>query len=458
MPRVRSSLLPRDKEREREKDKQKGGEGNSDAAAAADAEGDVETDTAVEPEAKEEAEDAPLASVDNAVPLPLPVDMVRVVNTLALEVQASKAWGVRSVSRVLPLQTIVSGYTDNIISASTQLIGSLRSADATAPASASAPPYAGDLCDTRLPSQGRFGWCVEFRQRSNNSTDKQTLSRAFHKEVMGAFPGLFVSLSDPYVTALVEVFTKYAGVSFLPQHAFVRLERYNLRLLAETDEERAARLAVHRGRDEATRTQTATATAAVAAAAAAAAPAATIAAAPAATASDASVAVLHDSVSPAVDSTGHSFDFQSSRPHAVARQGMFRLPVAVEAASVPIADAYATYDRFSSIADALADAELQADPELLASLQTVSASATPPLSGVIDFTHTFAPVEARGRGLAESVSVALLQWAHAERLAVVATCSYVQSKIAPKAAAGSIVPGLFRIVGQRLLVPMDAST
>lgn len=41
------------------------------------------------------------------------------------------------------------------------------------------------------------------------------------------------------------------------------------------------------------------------------------------------------------------------------------------------------------------------------------------------FTHTFVPPELRGRGLAEKLVRAALQWAQAEKRPVVAACSYV---------------------------------
>lgn len=44
---------------------------------------------------------------------------------------------------------------------------------------------------------------------------------------------------------------------------------------------------------------------------------------------------------------------------------------------------------------------------------------------IVTMTHTFVPPELRGRGLAEKLVVAALEWARAERLHVVPACSYV---------------------------------
>jgi len=44
---------------------------------------------------------------------------------------------------------------------------------------------------------------------------------------------------------------------------------------------------------------------------------------------------------------------------------------------------------------------------------------------VVTMMHTFVPPELRGRGLAEQLVVAALEWARAERLQVVPACSYV---------------------------------
>lgn len=45
--------------------------------------------------------------------------------------------------------------------------------------------------------------------------------------------------------------------------------------------------------------------------------------------------------------------------------------------------------------------------------------------GWVDFHHTFTPVSMRGRGLAAEVVAVGLDWADAEGLRVVASCSYV---------------------------------
>ncbi|HVU33924.1 MAG TPA: GNAT family N-acetyltransferase [Opitutaceae bacterium] len=50
-------------------------------------------------------------------------------------------------------------------------------------------------------------------------------------------------------------------------------------------------------------------------------------------------------------------------------------------------------------------------------------------AGEIAFTHTFVPPELRGRGIAEKLVRAALEYAKAERLRVVPECSYVASFI-----------------------------
>jgi predicted GNAT family acetyltransferase len=54
--------------------------------------------------------------------------------------------------------------------------------------------------------------------------------------------------------------------------------------------------------------------------------------------------------------------------------------------------------------------------------------------GWVDFHHTFTPVALRGRGLAAEVVAAGLDWADAEGLRVVASCSYVAAVLAQRAA------------------------
>lgn len=53
--------------------------------------------------------------------------------------------------------------------------------------------------------------------------------------------------------------------------------------------------------------------------------------------------------------------------------------------------------------------------------------------GWVDFHHTFTPVPMRGRGLAAEVVAAGLDWAEAEGLRVVASCSYVAAVVAQRA-------------------------
>lgn len=47
--------------------------------------------------------------------------------------------------------------------------------------------------------------------------------------------------------------------------------------------------------------------------------------------------------------------------------------------------------------------------------------------GRIVMTHTFVPPELRGRGLAEQIVRAALEYARAEKLKVVPQCSYVEA-------------------------------
>ncbi len=50
-------------------------------------------------------------------------------------------------------------------------------------------------------------------------------------------------------------------------------------------------------------------------------------------------------------------------------------------------------------------------------------------AGRVVFTHTFVPPELRGRGLAEKLVRAGLDWARTERVRVVPVCSYVAAFI-----------------------------
>lgn len=49
----------------------------------------------------------------------------------------------------------------------------------------------------------------------------------------------------------------------------------------------------------------------------------------------------------------------------------------------------------------------------------------PGQGGRIDFVHTFVPASLRGRGIAEALVTAALDWAQSQSLDVSASCSYV---------------------------------
>lgn len=83
-------------------------------------------------------------------------------------------------------------------------------------------------------------------------------------------------------------------------------------------------------------------------------------------------------------------------------------------AAVPIHDPSASCFRLS-----LPEGEVRLDYRLL----------TP---GWVDFHHTFTPVALRGRGLAAEVVAAGLDWAAAQELRVVASCSYVAAVVAQR--------------------------
>lgn len=48
---------------------------------------------------------------------------------------------------------------------------------------------------------------------------------------------------------------------------------------------------------------------------------------------------------------------------------------------------------------------------------------------VVDFYHTFVPNAWRGRQVAALLTDAALQWAQAEQLQIIASCSYVASRL-----------------------------
>jgi hypothetical protein len=144
------------------------------------------------------------------------------------------------VSRALPLQRIVAANSDEIVLAVQGLL-----ARATAGEEAGAGAGAGTSCASSaassaasgLPRQYRF----EIRSRNNSGFDKTACATAIYTSMVGA--GWRRDEAHGRLVVLVEVFKIYAGVSVLSAAEWDRYCRYNIRLCAEREEDRAARLA-----------------------------------------------------------------------------------------------------------------------------------------------------------------------------------------------------------------------
>ncbi|MBP7140538.1 MAG: N-acetyltransferase [Opitutaceae bacterium] len=60
--------------------------------------------------------------------------------------------------------------------------------------------------------------------------------------------------------------------------------------------------------------------------------------------------------------------------------------------------------------------------------------------GRVDFVHTFVPVALRGRGMAEALVTAALEWAQVQSIEVSASCSYVARYLERHPQRGKRIP------------------
>ena len=185
------------------------------------------------------------------------VDPVRVVNALMLELRTSRQCRTKYAQRLIPLQTIVAGFVPDVTSA--------------------LPPF----LLQRFPTDRPVKWAISFGARFNERLTRAAMIPVVAAAVPPPKPvdaGLSttetavvegvavdggggaaaaatprthtVDLDNPEVTVLLEVCGAFAGLSVVPERAFVLYDRYNLALVMETEEEKGTRIRAAKAYDE----------------------------------------------------------------------------------------------------------------------------------------------------------------------------------------------------------------
>jgi tRNA(Ser,Leu) C12 N-acetylase TAN1 len=145
------------------------------------------------------------------------IDPCRVIDALMVDLAQTKMHATKFVDRLLPLQRIVRCDTDDVLSAVRELIA----------------PELGE------PSGVQRTWCGEVRVRNTEAISRTVVINGLADVMRRRFR---VDLVDPSYTVVVEAVMSITGVSVLRDRAFKRFHKYNVRLAAETDAEREARL------------------------------------------------------------------------------------------------------------------------------------------------------------------------------------------------------------------------
>jgi predicted GNAT family acetyltransferase/tRNA(Ser,Leu) C12 N-acetylase TAN1 len=189
------------------------------------------------------------------------VDPVALVDPLLEAALRTKASPLRFTSRLLPLQRIVQASPSAIIEAAVELMRS------TVPA----PRATSFRLELRVRLNTTFSKDALYRDLvpalcAANATAAAAGTAGAGASAAGASsssssssaapapcPRHTVHLTDPETVVMVEVIKTFAGVSILSDRRWDRLARYNIRLAAETEEDRLGRLARQAVADEAGR-------------------------------------------------------------------------------------------------------------------------------------------------------------------------------------------------------------
>lgn len=416
-----------------------GGKGNMAPTASADSSAAGSVDQSALPDAPAATPSDPTAAASSsssaaasadAAPAhqpqqPHPIDAVALVNAVMADVASGALPVVRNVMRLVPLQSIVAGYDRDVL------------AEMRALAAARFP---------RPDPPRTVTWAAEFRSRNNATVDKGEMLRCAGLCLPGS---VRVDLANPEVLLVLEVFTAYAGLSVVPAAAYNAFKRYNLRLVAESDEERQARLAAMAdAQAKGEERKRAKLQEAEAGGAGASSTAATSGDQPAAAAAPAAPAVADAAAAAASaggdDSSDDEEDGEGGGGGAVlmfASSKRRAAPAATSAAAAPAPAAAAPQPQPTVTHDAAArrfEARVPGVDGVAAYLayELVADPQAPAGPQLADLQHTFTQPAARGKGLAAAVTAAALAWAKQAGLAVVPSCSYISEAYLPKAAAG----------------------
>jgi predicted GNAT family acetyltransferase len=390
------------------------------------------------------------------------VDMLRVVDALVDDLAADRLPRTRSAHRLVPLQRVVSGFTADVVAAAQDLVAhgfggaagcgpapvegaaagassssSLVAAPQPAPTGAAGWQAALPLSDTQRPTT----WAAEFSCRNNSSVAKNEVYAALGRAV----PSVHLLVRETRgpateATVLVEVVGRFAGVSVVRGFRYSRSLRYNVRLLTESEVEKRVRMAEAAAATAKSKSGGGgggggAAASASAEATGSSAEAATVKPAPLVVGAAAALAAER-AVSAPLPSTASSDGASDPAPrlrHTPAQhaeggelvagsEGELRLAVRTSGAADGAEDAADALLQYRLVA-----AQLHTPGVAAGSAASVQGAASGS-SIALEITHTYTPPAARGKGLAQALTLAALRWAvRCGVHQVLPSCTYVAS-------------------------------
>jgi tRNA(Ser,Leu) C12 N-acetylase TAN1 len=144
------------------------------------------------------------------------VDVTPVIDRIMTTATEERRCPLKSTSRLIPVQLFTGAHIDSIKTGLSKLVnGAFKPERPTT-------------------------WGAEIRIRNNTSLSRMDVLRVLRELIPSSH---MVDLCNPETTVLVEVCQSTAGLSMLNQRRFQKFANYNIQLLAETPEEKDARLA-----------------------------------------------------------------------------------------------------------------------------------------------------------------------------------------------------------------------
>jgi hypothetical protein len=166
------------------------------------------------------------------------VDPCVVVDALCAHIAATKQSCGRFIDRLLPMQRVVRCDMEEVLAAARALLGADIDPSPPPALGGEAAPPATAVVSAAAAAPPRT-WSAEVRVRNTDAVSRSLITAGLGDLMRRRFR---VDLEAGSHTLVVEACMSIAGVSVVRGGAYWRNARYNVRLLAETDAEREARL------------------------------------------------------------------------------------------------------------------------------------------------------------------------------------------------------------------------